>query len=421
LFHHSGLPEELEIEELEETSRLAEDMMEEEDDLAPPVRTANSDPRRRVPDPASIYNRGPPQLEAQDLEILKMRFPRLREFSDQFLKARTMEEILKIESTSLKLKEAERKGDVEEKLAVNKQNLEACAVTVEKGKDDRWSSLHSARFLAGAACSTRKIWLRAREVMDVNGHSPVANYDLASVGMGGFVTSKGWVELANPGSTKMSLKLFNINNVGARSQGSNAEKDLEDIGELGEFKLALRTLRTAASFVCPWNYSFLAIENFMIQNDFCMNDLSGTEKPATTLTQFVDYILHENANRWRDAEGFITTADLKTCWTAFSSARPRVLIKKKEQQHSNNQPKNKSANQQKQGGHIFSKLPYNHPRLNMPFTDACRAWNLGRCAKAAGSCTTSKGVPLRHSCNWSDLSNQNAKVCGQAHQAYVSH
>ncbi len=188
--------------------------------------------------------------------------------------------------------------------------------------------------------------------MDVNGHSPVANYDLASVGMGGFVTSKGWVELANPGSTKMSLKLFNINNVGARSQGSNAEKDLEDIGELGEFKLALRILRTAASFVCPWNYSFLAIENFMIQNDFCMNDLSGTEKPATTLTQFVDYILHENANRWRDAEGFITTADLKTCWTAFSSARPRVLIKKKEQQHSNNQPINKSANQQKQGAHI---------------------------------------------------------------------
>jgi predicted acyltransferase (DUF342 family) len=30
--------------------------------------------------------------------------------------------------------------------------------------------------------------------------------------IGGFVTSKGWIELGNPVSVKISLKLFNINN-----------------------------------------------------------------------------------------------------------------------------------------------------------------------------------------------------------------
>jgi len=417
-----GMPEELDVEELSETRRSAAEYMDEEDDF---LSTAG-DSRRRPSDPGAVHSRSSGTIGAQDLATLKLRFPRLKEFSDEFLRARTMEELLKIESTSMKLKDAERRGDVEDKLSTNKQNLEANAIWVERGRDNRWSTLHSARFLAGAACSTKKLWLGARAAMDINGHDPVANYDLASVGMGGFVTSKGWVELANPASTKMALRLFNINNVGARVPGNSTAKTggdhLEDIAEIGEFKLALRTLRTAAHFVCPWNFSFLAMENFMLQNDYCMGDLAGTESPATTLTQFVDYLLHENANRWRDADPFISTAEMKTCWTAFSSARPRVLLKKKDQHGNHSHPSStkKTSGHQKQV-HQFSKLHHNHPRLNMPFTDACRAWNVGKCVKSASNCTTLKGTPLKHSCNWSDLNNPNATVCGQNHQAYVSH
>jgi hypothetical protein len=202
-----------------------------------------------------------------------------------------------------------------------------------------------------------------------------------------------------------------------------SDYDAEDIAELGEFKLALRTLRTAAQFVCPWNFSYLALENFLVQNDFCMPELGGTENPAGTLTQFVDYILHENANRWRDAEPFLNTGEIKTAWISFSSARPRVLMKKKD---STGVPQASTSGRQqqqryKQAPLIFSKLPSNSPRLNMPFTDACKAWNLGKCIKAAGTCTTKKGTPLRHTCNWSDLSNPNATVCGQPHQAYLNH
>ena len=419
----SGIPAELDDSDLEEARRSAVGFMEEED----PFEVSSADPRKRAAaDPGSLYHKAPMRIKEADLIILKNRFPRLKEFSDEFLQARSMEELLKIESASIKIREAERKGDVEDKLAVNKQNLESSAVNVEAGLDNRWTVLHPARFLAGAACSTKRIWLAARASIDSQGHSPVANYDLSSVGLGGFVTSRGWLELANPGSTKISLRLFNINNVGSKASKATASglEDVEDIAELGEFKLALRTLRTAAQFACPWNFSFLALEGFLIQNDFFMSELNGTVNPAITLSQFVDYILHENANRWRDADGFISAGELKAYWSSFSSARPKVLLKKKEQGAAQStsafsQKQNPMASKTKQSG--FHSLPRHAARINLPFTDACRLWNTGKCLKAAGTCTTSKGVPLRHVCNFSDLNNPSANVCGQIHQSYMNH
>jgi hypothetical protein len=66
--------------------------------------------------------------------------------------------------------------------------------------------------------------------------------------------------------------------------------------EVGELQLALRTLRTAASFIAPWNMSFTALENFLINSKFCREDLQGVDKPAALLSQFIDYVLMENAN-----------------------------------------------------------------------------------------------------------------------------
>jgi hypothetical protein len=99
------------------------------------------------------------------------------------------------------------------------------------------------------------------------------------VGLGGFITSKGWIELGNPASVKISLKLFNINNCSARASSvrASASDPLEfaEVRDLGEFKLALRALRTAAQFVCPWNMSFLALEGFLIQTDYAGLPVDG--------------------------------------------------------------------------------------------------------------------------------------------------
>jgi hypothetical protein len=261
----------------------------------------------RVADPGSSGL----TMTDNDLASLRRKFPFLSDFSDHFVRSQPMESLLKIETTSMKMRELERSRDTDDKLSANKLALARIVTNVEAGLDNWWTILHPARYLPGAACSAAKQWLAAREAISLSGHPPVGNYDMSAVGLAGFVTSKGWVELHNPSSSKLALKLFSINNCSAKSgrTNSNNHGDLDDdnINELGELKLALRTLRTAASFVHPWNYSFQAIEGLMHQTQFCQADLPGVDKRASLLCQFIDYCLGQNADRWRDAEPFLTT------------------------------------------------------------------------------------------------------------------
>ena len=135
-------------------------------------------------------------------------------------------------------------------------------------------------------------------------HAPISTYNMAAIGLGGFISRKGWVKLHDLGSDSLSLKLFNINSCGnkisstatAGNSGTNAE-EFKEINDLGEYKLALRVARGALSYVFPWHKSISALEGFMMQSDYCKEDLAGSERPAQILTQFTDYIFGENADR----------------------------------------------------------------------------------------------------------------------------
>jgi hypothetical protein len=135
---------------------------------------------------------------------------------------------------------------------------------VAEGQDNRLNILHSGRFLGGAACSAAKMWLAAKEAMGTAVPAPVGCYDMGSIGLAGYVSSKGWVELSNPASTKISIKMFNINNCSARSGPKKQGEREDDSLELGELKLAVRVLRSAMSFVMPWNHSVAALEGFLL-------------------------------------------------------------------------------------------------------------------------------------------------------------
>ena len=387
-----------------------EDVIEDAMDIVRGER----EPVRRGPNPPDPGAAQGARIAAADLEILKGRFPHLADFSDQFLRSRTTDELLRIESTSLKIRDAERGRDAEDRLHANKTALATRFTTVQAGTDNRWTILHPARFLGGAACTAQQLWLTARTVIGLTGHPPLSNYDLTAVGLGGFITSRGWIELGNPASVKISLKLFNINNCSARASSSRATAnphEMADVRDLGEFKLALRALRTAAQFVCPWNMSFLALEGFLIQTDYCRAELAGDEKPASTLTQFVDFILQTNADRWRDSLGFLSTGELAAYWASFHGARPRSLVPQPEAKM---YPLGTTA-RPATGGAERKK------RVRFPWVDVCHPWNVGKCGKAAGSCISSRGVPLRHVCDWRDINNPTAPACGQDHQRALFH
>ena len=392
------MPLELMEEDLETSTREAMEYLEEEEERE--VVDLGGQRRER--------GRRENTMSDGDLACLRRKFPFLADLSDRFVRSQTTGELLKMEATAMKLKMMEQSRDYEDRLASNKMALEDRETAIQAGVDNRWDKLHAARFLGGASCSTGKLWREARKI-SLNGEKPVGSYDMGSVGMGGFVTSKGWVELHNPSSCKLSLRLFSINNcaskAGSAARGSSkTDEDVDDIVELGEFKLALRTLRVAAAMVMPWNFAFVALENFLIQSNFCHSELVGVENQAKILTQFVDYVLRENSNRWRDNSSFLNTGELKATWDAFFGAKPQSQLAAK----SSKRPSSSVAD---------SKPKF----IKRTWVDICFDYNVGKCQKAVGTCKSLKGVPLRHVCNYRADKNKPNAYCEKAHQRIGSH
>jgi hypothetical protein len=188
-----------------------------------------------------------------------------------------------------------------------------------------------------------------------------------------------------------------IHNAASRSANKKTADQEEDFLDVSEFKLALRVLRTAMSFVMPWNFSILELEGFFFQTNFCGQELANVEKKSNILSRFTDNVISQNGDRWRDGEPFLSAGDLKAVWAAFYGAQPQASATQKKGQKQGNQ---------KQGPKTQD------PRLAL---GVCFAWNQGQCLKPAGTCTTSKGRPLKHVCNFAADPAKPTDICGKDH------
>jgi len=287
-----GIPEQLNEDALLNTVAAARALLAEED------LTVN-----RIHLPSSSDSSA--ASASSDLASLKRKFPFLLGYSDEFIIKMGPHALIKMESASRKLQEFDRGRKAEDKLLANREALSSTDYAVEAGLDNRIDKISTARFLPGAVCPLTKLWTKARSYLGGGGYPPLSTYDMASIGLGGCVSARGWVELADPSSTSISIKMFSMGNTERRSKSQDS--DFHDMEDLTEFKNALRVLRAAMSCVNPWNHSIDALESFLIQSSFCSSDLSGVEKQVSVLTKFTDYVLMENANRWRDMEPFLTT------------------------------------------------------------------------------------------------------------------
>jgi hypothetical protein len=185
-----------------------------------------------------------------------------------------------------------------------------------------------------------------------------------------------------------------------------------------EFKLALRTFRSAASFVLPWNQSYTALENFLVSSQFCKEDIGPLDKQAQIPTSFTDYVLAENASKWRNSEPFQSARELKAAWQAFFSARPQSALGKRSnpQQSSGSTSRGKWPQRPTQG----STQP-KEDRRRLPVIPVCYNWNKKTCNKPDGQCTTFSRVPLRHVCDERINPANLAEFCGQPHRRTLFH
>jgi hypothetical protein len=224
------------------------------------------------------------------------------------------------------------------KMAKALESLRSNPVVLPTSADDRIDLLHPARFLGGSVCSSKKLWLAARDVIGLDGVVPLSNYDMATVGLGGCVTNRGWVELHNPASTSLCLKMFSSSNMGSATAGTkrltladggaaiNVGEHLKEIVHMEELKHAIRAAGRAMAMALPWNRSIDAIDGWLHNGNYGFADLNGRPDRVPLLVDFINYVLSLNANAWQQREPFLGTGDIKTLWGEWFGSRPASFL-----------------------------------------------------------------------------------------------
>jgi hypothetical protein len=323
----------------------------------------------------------PGQLAATDLNTIRSLFPNLKDLSDSFLSSTPMATLLQMNQQA---QQAPQANDMQAamlaaaaeavqysqlagfnpiaqdpgvKMAKNLEKLKASPITIPEGLDDRIGILHSARFLGGAVTSGPTLWLMARKVIGLEGLTPLANYDLACMGLSGSVTLKGYIEAHNPGSQNLCLKQFSPENLsttaGAARKFTLADDDgaisvgehMKEITEMATLQHAMRALCGLTRIIMPWNFSFEAIHGFLYASNFGLPELKDDPLRVPKLVKFVNYVLGVNAAAWQREELFLTCGQLKQEFGVYLQCQVSGAFVPAASS-SSTQPQN----QQKQGG-----------------------------------------------------------------------
>ncbi len=104
--------------------------------------------------------------------------------------------------------------------------------------------------------------------MSESGLKPLYGYDMVILGLNACISTKGWVELHDPGSLSISIKYFMQSNVNLSDRASTRQKlsdlftieeQLSEPASVHELGHALLAACFAQREVTPWNYSICPI------------------------------------------------------------------------------------------------------------------------------------------------------------------
>ena len=332
---------------------------------------------------SALADPGEQDSEAEDggLELWRL-LPQLKDIPETLLKKMPLSAMFMLNNALAKEKKTTERLGVNTKLAQNAKNLARNPDQVNKGADNRRDILHPARFLGGASCALTELWAAARRSIGEGGVLPIGNYDLDAVGCGGCVSPKAWMELHNPASQELKLKMFHMPNVA--SSGLSTKKDggedggdsLREIADLDSYRIALNTAREAMASAMPWNRSICALVGLMLNTNYMAEDLGGNTKKAAILTEFTDYVFSRNGLSWENCQPFLTTDELAHVWANWKCKRGITA---------------KTSEKKADGkGNEKKKM----------LAEVCRMYNLKSCKnQAEKTCTTPWGKTLKHVCS----------------------
>ena len=381
------------------------------------------------------------QISGTAIQVIRSTVPHLAHLPDDYLASQPIDALIRANTAAKQADQSGTAKGADGRLNHNFQKAMANPVDIT-GTDNRSSILHPARFLPGAGVPAQRLWLEARKHLGPEGAQPIGNYDMKAVGCSGCVTAKGWEILHNPGSPEIALKLFTVANVSHVSTGSKTltltgedgltiHDSMKDVADMAEMKLALRTIREAASYAMPWNKSFSVLEGFLITHDFFFKELEGLKK-VPVLSSFIDHVLKMNAANWTQEVEFLAGGELTAAWDSWLGSRKNCFkTPDNNNQHHYNQQKSNGSNNNFRGrggnrgqggynqnmgrggnnqhfngggfnqfpnqGQGFQQLP---PHTGPPCADnICRRFNDGKCPNRHLECAVGR-FRLYHRCNY---------------------
>jgi hypothetical protein len=466
-----------------------------------------------IPNPGA-WNTGPEQQEQEhqdqhvpvpslladtDIETIRSIFPNLKNLSDAFISSTPMQVLLQMNQQA---QQAPQQSDMQAamlaaaaaavqysqmagfnpttqdpgvKMAKNLDKLKSNPVTIPEGQDDRINILHCARFLGGAVTSGTALWLMARKVIGLEGLTPLANYDLACIGLAGSVTLKGCIEAHNPGSQNLCLKQFSPENLsttaGAARKFTLADDDgavsvgehMKEITEMATLQHAMRALCGLTRIIMPWNFAFEAIHGFLYASNFGLPELKDDPLRVQKLVKFINYVLGVNAAAWQREEPFLTCGNLKQEFGTYLQCQVSGAFVPAASAHSSHtQNQNKQNGRGRGGGYrggggfrggrdgytrgrggfqygggrggfhtgggggaphhggggnpLYDSLPGGYWTSN-GYIVLCKRWNAGDCKNPANNCKLPTGAKAHHYCS---ACKANGELCKEQHP-YIEH
>jgi hypothetical protein len=206
-------------------------------------------------------------------------------------------------------------------LSANFEQVQSFPTQVEKGEDHCFGKAHNARFLRGYAGDSQELWKQAREVWGSNGIDPIGNYEVGSIGFGDQLTHKVWAELHKPNSRLLSVRLLSSKSVEDSWKAGEKTDSPREFETLNEFKVAMACLEGGFHKVMPWNFSFKALNFFLVSINYGESELGNKGDRLIVLSNFVDEALRTNARNWEERKPFLSYQDLSVRWNSDLTRR----------------------------------------------------------------------------------------------------
>jgi hypothetical protein len=271
-----------------------------------------------------------PWFPSLDVAKIRRSLPYLQDLDDDYIRAHSYDQLVAANATLQKMEQQSASAALSTRLTANYNELRLKPIRIEAGWDDRMNELHDCRFIPGAICQLSHFWERGQQLTPDAGLKPLCCYDMVTLGLNTCVYTKGWIELHDPGSLAISIKYFLPSNVNLSDRASyrqklsdllTIEEQLAEPASVYELGHAVLAAAMAQRLVTSWNYSICPILSFLSSSRYCQNYLAGHQNQAALLREFVDLILHANANNWKVKQPFLTATDVQTHWSTLLSRR----------------------------------------------------------------------------------------------------